>query len=121
MSRPGEAARAAALALVEAVLVRGEPLDEAIEKALRSGGRLATLEIRDRAFARLLVTTVLRRVGQIDAALAACLDRPLSGRALRAREILRLAAKPPREVGGRAGPEPTRYGDWEVNGICVDF
>ncbi len=25
------------------------------------------------------------------------------------------------EVGGRDGPEPTRYGDWEVNGICVDF
>ncbi|MGQ5701323.1 DUF1674 domain-containing protein [Sandaracinobacteroides sp. A072] len=25
------------------------------------------------------------------------------------------------EVGGRAGPEPTRYGDWEVNGICSDF
>ena len=31
------------------------------------------------------------------------------------------AVRPPREVGGRAGPEPTRYGDWEVNGICVDF
>ena len=28
---------------------------------------------------------------------------------------------PPREVGGRAGPEPTRYGDWEKNGRCVDF
>ncbi len=28
---------------------------------------------------------------------------------------------PPAEVGGRAGPEPTRYGDWEVNGICTDF
>ena len=28
---------------------------------------------------------------------------------------------PPKEVGGRPGPEPTRYGDWEVNGICVDF
>lgn len=27
----------------------------------------------------------------------------------------------PREIGGRAGPEPTRYGDWEVKGICVDF
>ena len=26
-----------------------------------------------------------------------------------------------KEVGGREGPEPTRYGDWEVNGICVDF
>jgi hypothetical protein len=26
-----------------------------------------------------------------------------------------------REIGGRDGPEPTRYGDWEVNGICSDF
>jgi len=26
-----------------------------------------------------------------------------------------------REVGGRDGLEPTRYGDWEVNGICTDF
>ncbi len=25
------------------------------------------------------------------------------------------------EVGGRKGPEPTRYGDWEKNGRCVDF
>ncbi len=33
------------------------------------------------------------------------------------------AAKPmPQpEVGGRDGPEPTRYGDWEVKGICSDF
>jgi len=28
---------------------------------------------------------------------------------------------PPREVGGRQGPEPTRYGDWEVRGRCIDF
>ncbi len=28
---------------------------------------------------------------------------------------------PPREVGGRDGPEPTRFGDWEKNGRCVDF
>ncbi len=28
---------------------------------------------------------------------------------------------PPREIGGREGPEPTRYGDWEKNGRCVDF
>ena len=27
----------------------------------------------------------------------------------------------PEEVGGRQGPEPTRYGDWEKNGICSDF
>ncbi len=25
------------------------------------------------------------------------------------------------ESGGRAGPEPTRYGDWENKGIAVDF
>ncbi|WP_448582878.1 DUF1674 domain-containing protein [Thermaurantiacus sp.] len=25
------------------------------------------------------------------------------------------------EVGGRGGAEPTRYGDWEVNGVCTDF
>lgn len=28
---------------------------------------------------------------------------------------------PPREVGGRVGPEPTRYGDWEKAGRCIDF
>ena len=26
-----------------------------------------------------------------------------------------------KEFGGPAGPEPTRYGDWERKGICVDF
>ena len=31
-------------------------------------------------------------------------------------------AKPrPREIGGRDGPDPTRYGDWEKNGRCIDF
>jgi hypothetical protein len=34
----------------------------------------------------------------------------------------RQAATPrPTEVGGRAGPDPTRYGDWEKNGIASDF
>ena len=28
---------------------------------------------------------------------------------------------PPREIGGREGPDPTRYGDWEKNGRCIDF
>ena len=26
-----------------------------------------------------------------------------------------------REIGGRAGPDPTRFGDWEKNGRCIDF
>ena len=25
------------------------------------------------------------------------------------------------ESGGREGPDPTRYGDWEKNGRCIDF
>ncbi|MCJ7556553.1 MAG: DUF1674 domain-containing protein [Gammaproteobacteria bacterium] len=25
------------------------------------------------------------------------------------------------EIGGRSGPEPTRFGDWEKNGRCIDF
>lgn len=25
------------------------------------------------------------------------------------------------EIGGRKGPEPVRYGDWEKNGRCIDF
>jgi len=27
----------------------------------------------------------------------------------------------PRELGGREGPEPTRFGDWEKHGRCIDF
>ena len=27
----------------------------------------------------------------------------------------------PREIGGRKGPDPVRYGDWEKNGRCIDF
>jgi hypothetical protein len=30
-------------------------------------------------------------------------------------------APPPAETGGRSGPEPVRYGDWEVKGIASDF
>ena len=29
--------------------------------------------------------------------------------------------KLPKEIGGPAGPEPTRYGDWEQKGRCTDF
>jgi hypothetical protein len=45
-------------------------------------------------------------------------------RALKEAEARRAAAqplKPVREVGGRKGPEPVRYGDWELNGIAQDF
>jgi len=30
-------------------------------------------------------------------------------------------ATAPRELGGVSGPDPTRFGDWEKNGRCIDF
>jgi hypothetical protein len=31
------------------------------------------------------------------------------------------ATPEPVEIGGRKGPDPVRYGDWEKNGRCIDF
>jgi hypothetical protein len=45
-------------------------------------------------------------------------------RALEEAAERRKAAAPlalPREINGRDGPEPVRYGDWEVKGIASDF
>lgn len=55
--------------------------------------------------------------------------RPLTEAARRAldeaaaRRAERDAARPnsPDEVSGRGGLDPTRYGDWEVNGLASDF
>jgi hypothetical protein len=49
---------------------------------------------------------------------------PAAQRALAEAEARREAAKKlelPVELGGRDGPEPVRYGDWEKKGIAVDF
>lgn len=34
---------------------------------------------------------------------------------------LRPVENRPKEIGGPKGPEPTRYGDWEKAGRCIDF
>ena len=38
-----------------------------------------------------------------------------------ARDALAPPGAASAEHGGRNGPEPTRYGDWEKNGRCIDF
>jgi hypothetical protein len=48
-------------------------------------------------------------------------ERALQEAAERRATIDRKAAERPKEVGGRAGPEPTRYGDWENKGLASDF
>jgi hypothetical protein len=47
--------------------------------------------------------------------------RALAEAAARRAERDRDAANHPKESGGRGGLEPTRYGDWEVDGITSDF
>lgn len=50
---------------------------------------------------------------------------PAAQRALAEAEERRKQAdakKPlPKELGGRDGPEPVRYGDWENKGLAIDF
>lgn len=92
MSAPGEAARAAALDLLRQVLRQRRPLDDALAATLAPGGRLVRASPRDRAFTRLLVATCLRRLGQIDDALAQCLNRPLPAAATWTQDVLRLGA-----------------------------
>jgi 16S rRNA (cytosine967-C5)-methyltransferase len=79
-------ARHVALDLIGAVLGRERPLDESID----DNSAMGQLALRDRAFARLLVATVLRRLGQIDALIGACLATPLPPRAAGVHDILRL-------------------------------
>jgi hypothetical protein len=38
-----------------------------------------------------------------------------------AKEAAAATIEQPVEIGGPKGPEPTRYGDWERAGRCVDF
>ncbi|MDX2426638.1 MAG: DUF1674 domain-containing protein [Cycloclasticus sp.] len=37
------------------------------------------------------------------------------------KEVNQQLPKSAKEINGRSGPEPTRYGDWEKNGRCIDF
>lgn len=74
-TRPaGLGARNVAVACLTSILERGRPLDDAFEAAASKAG---TLESRDRAFARLVVMTVLRRRGELEAVVSSFLEKPL--------------------------------------------
>jgi hypothetical protein len=63
----------------------------------------------------------------IDTAETPAPRKPLSPAAKRAlaeaEERRKLQAEPelPAEIGGRGGAEPSRFGDWEINGRAIDF
>lgn len=73
----GLPARQAAAAAVAGVLLRGRALDDSFSTAL-GPAEADRLEPRDRAFARLLASTVLRRSGELQTVVASFLDKPLS-------------------------------------------
>jgi 16S rRNA (cytosine967-C5)-methyltransferase len=77
--------------LIAGVLIDRRPLDQLLAAAL-ARPEAAQIEPRDRAFARLLGTTVLRRLGELERVLAAFLEKPLPKTAQRVRVILLAGA-----------------------------
>ncbi len=84
-SRPCSA-RSVAFDLLGSVLRQ----DHALDQALSDHPGLAGLDGRDRGFARILVATTLRRLGQIDALIDLALERPLPRKAQGVHDLLRL-------------------------------
>jgi 16S rRNA (cytosine967-C5)-methyltransferase len=89
---PKADARAVALHMLGRIIQKKHTLDEALDEAFAADAPAASLEARDRGFARLLVATVLRRRGQIDDVLKRCLSKPLKETDSRLLNILRLGA-----------------------------
>lgn len=58
---------------------------------------------------------------EIAARIAAAAKRALAEAEARRTEADRNRKDLPPELGGREGPDPARYGDWEVKGIASDF
>lgn len=61
---------------------------------------------------------------EIEAAVAERILTPAAQRALNEAEERRKAAEKQalaKEIGGRGGPDPVRYGDWEIAGRAIDF
>ncbi len=85
---PALASRNAALDILALVLDRDRPLDDAVDATLGK----TDMEPRDRAFARLMATTTIRRLGQIDNALGRLTDAKLPLKPEALMNLLRLGA-----------------------------
>ncbi|PZQ85709.1 MAG: 16S rRNA (cytosine(967)-C(5))-methyltransferase [Ancylobacter novellus] len=83
---PGVAVRRAAVEALEAVLEKGRPLEEALERLTRD------LDDRDRALARMIAATTLRRLGSLSALVRSMLERGLPEKARRVQAILQVGA-----------------------------
>lgn len=81
------AARSVAFDLLRSVLARRKSFDDAM--SIHDGFR--RLPTRDRGFARLIAATTLRRLGQIDALIDICLEKPLPKAGEAVRDVIRMA------------------------------
>jgi 16S rRNA (cytosine967-C5)-methyltransferase len=88
---PGYAARHAAVEAIFLTMQRGRFLDDALTEAF-AAPLCRDLEPRDRAFARLIVTTALRRHGELGAVINAFVERPLPAKRGKLWQILLSAA-----------------------------
>lgn len=67
------------------------------------------------------VTDVSTQISQPQENLSAAAQRALAEAADRRKALEEAEAARPKELGGRDGLDPARYGDWERKGIAVDF
>ena len=86
MKTLGLESRSVALEMLESVVRRNSMLDDVLDKT----ASYAKLSARDKAFSRNLISTTLRRLGQIDALISHCLQTPLTKKSRRSHDILRL-------------------------------
>jgi hypothetical protein len=59
--------------------------------------------------------------GRAKRGLVPAAERALAEAEARRAQIDRKSKEQPKELHGRSGPDPARYGDWEVKGIASDF
>jgi hypothetical protein len=76
------------------------PTDEAVQQPASEAGQIDPTRGRPRS---------------------AAARRALAEAAARRAQHERDAVAPPKEINGRGGADPTRYGDWEINGLASDF
>lgn len=91
VDRAGLAARHLAVRVLVAVLKERRPFDEAFDH-ITAEERFAGMEARDRGFARAIVMTTLRRLGQLRAIIGRFIEKPLPAKRGALDEILQAAA-----------------------------
>ena len=90
MNNPDLLTRRLAIGIFDAVLRQGKGLEEEYSRQTACQEKKFPMENRDRTFVRLLVTVMLRRLGQIDDLISRFLKKPLPEKASYVQDVLRI-------------------------------